>query len=853
MTHLTDDELVLHYYGEMESADEHRAESHLSTCGACQQNYTRLQRVMAFVDSAPAVDAPPGFERTAWARLQPALPARRSRWLLGFDADARTARVGRRAGGRDCRIIRRRTPAAVRPAARGICADATAIPVVANAEQVRERILLVDLGDHLDRSQMVLVELVSADDTSRRREHLDRAGARAAARRRQPVVSADGVEDRRHGDGFPARRAGAHARRHRGQPLDAVAERSGSSPPPHRVEGIAVQGTRSFVGSARAAESCHSGANGPAAARHHQELRDDHDDHETEVDHHDCRARWRSPPGHRADRIVQRRLARRRAGPTDAERARESLPSRADRDREQRDREREQRERERDQETSATTAASRRSTNPGGIAPSPPSIASRAEGTESRCGPLLEGVRAEQAGAAHGSARHDRGTERRPIPKSRYLQDAKALEVEVRRDAGQPVRPENESDEEMKLLVLNGLQNSAPDEAIPMLQKFLPESSSPKLKERALFVLAQSNSPKAREIIVGLAKGNSNPGSADEGHPVSGHPRRAGEPRRAGRCVRQHHRRRRQAAHPARVHGGRRERTACWPPRRREQNSELRMEAVRQLGVMGAHDELWTLYQKESSVDVKKQILQAMFVGGNADRLIDLAKTEQNPELRRVAVSNLGPDRIEAHRRRARRDLRHREGSRDQEVGDQRALHPEQRRSAGRHRTEGAGRDHEEGDRPEAVRDAGLEGGDRLSAGTSEQVGAVMTRSDPVHGDVDPAVATPPSPNQPRVTNGRLTNLSRSAPASMRRSAQLVAAQAEPGWIGYAVPVDRRRSHRCAAAGRRIVDERRHRRSRTGDGTAAASRTAPRPDRPLRRRPHQQRRRPRFISRGPSS
>jgi HEAT repeat protein len=58
--------------------------------------------------------------------------------------------------------------------------------------------------------------------------------------------------------------------------------------------------------------------------------------------------------------------------------------------------------------------------------------------------------------------------------------------------------------------------------------------------------------------------------------------------------------------------------------------------------VMGAHDELWTLYQKETSLDVKKQILQAMFVGGNAAKLIDLAKTEQNPELRRVAVRNLG-------------------------------------------------------------------------------------------------------------------------------------------------------------------------------------------------------------------
>jgi HEAT repeat protein len=57
---------------------------------------------------------------------------------------------------------------------------------------------------------------------------------------------------------------------------------------------------------------------------------------------------------------------------------------------------------------------------------------------------------------------------------------------------------------------------------------------------------------------------------------------------------------------------------------------------------MGAHDELWTMYQKESSIEVKKQILQAMFIGGNATRLIDLAKSEKNPELRRTAVRNLG-------------------------------------------------------------------------------------------------------------------------------------------------------------------------------------------------------------------
>jgi hypothetical protein len=37
---------------------------------------------------------------------------------------------------------------------------------VQSAETVRERILLVDLGEHLDRTQMVLIELVSADDSA---------------------------------------------------------------------------------------------------------------------------------------------------------------------------------------------------------------------------------------------------------------------------------------------------------------------------------------------------------------------------------------------------------------------------------------------------------------------------------------------------------------------------------------------------------------------------------------------------------------------------------------------------------------------------------------------------------------
>ena len=74
------------------------------------------------------------------------------------------------------------------------------------------------------------------------------------------------------------------------------------------------------------------------------------------------------------------------------------------------------------------------------------------------------------------------------------MSDAKALEIQVRQSVGQPVRPEAEADEELKLLALQGLQHSDPDQAVPMLEKILQGPQSPRLKERALFVLAQSNS-----------------------------------------------------------------------------------------------------------------------------------------------------------------------------------------------------------------------------------------------------------------------------------------------------------------------------------------------------------------------
>ncbi|OFW10785.1 MAG: hypothetical protein A3H96_04030 [Acidobacteria bacterium RIFCSPLOWO2_02_FULL_67_36] len=153
--HLNDDDLVLHYYGEMDGETEAGASAHLSACAACRERYAKLQRVLAAVETLPEAAVDEGFERMVWARLEPALDGRKnsgwSRWptfspvrlawaaaLVAVVASAFVAgRVWDRPGPE---------PAAAE----------------ASAKDLRERLLLVDLADHLDRSQMLLVDLASA-------------------------------------------------------------------------------------------------------------------------------------------------------------------------------------------------------------------------------------------------------------------------------------------------------------------------------------------------------------------------------------------------------------------------------------------------------------------------------------------------------------------------------------------------------------------------------------------------------------------------------------------------------------------------------------------------------------------
>lgn len=150
--HLSDDDLVLHYYGELDEASDARATAHVRECGECHRRQAQLQRVMAVVDVMELPALPESFERTVWARLEPQLPPRRGwfSWLVSSPGNlAWVSAVVLLVVG--AFVAGRMTQPLEPPASQS-----------AGAEQVREGVLLMDLEEHLDRSQTMLVELVSA-------------------------------------------------------------------------------------------------------------------------------------------------------------------------------------------------------------------------------------------------------------------------------------------------------------------------------------------------------------------------------------------------------------------------------------------------------------------------------------------------------------------------------------------------------------------------------------------------------------------------------------------------------------------------------------------------------------------
>jgi HEAT repeat protein len=226
-------------------------------------------------------------------------------------------------------------------------------------------------------------------------------------------------------------------------------------------------------------------------------------------------------------------------------------------------------------------------------------------------------------------------------PQSRWLKDAGALQLEVQQSSGQPTKPEAQSDDELRMLAIQGLMNSDPERAMPLLEKVLNGNATPKEKSRAMFVMAQNGSSQSREVLGRIASGQSNPelqrkaveylgifGGSEARKTLSGVYASSSD-----EAVK------RAVLRSFMIAG---DKDDLFAAARSEKNAALRREAIRQLGLVHGTSELEQLYRSETSAELRRDILQAFFLAGDTQKLVDAAQNEKDPEVRRAAVRNLG-------------------------------------------------------------------------------------------------------------------------------------------------------------------------------------------------------------------
>ena len=150
MKHPTEIELIAYRDGDTSRRTEIAA--HLRECPECQEELQRIEAVYAAMDAAPVPDPGQDFELRIWQRLEPKLPERRTRWWKGLSETRRLVLAGTVAALVVLAFFLGKHTG--RNATEGNLAD---------AGKVRERVLLVAVGDHLGRSEMILVELANTE------------------------------------------------------------------------------------------------------------------------------------------------------------------------------------------------------------------------------------------------------------------------------------------------------------------------------------------------------------------------------------------------------------------------------------------------------------------------------------------------------------------------------------------------------------------------------------------------------------------------------------------------------------------------------------------------------------------
>jgi hypothetical protein len=162
--HPSEEELILYHYAEPGGPPRDALKEHLADCESCRTRYRQLEAVLTAVNVVESPEPGEDFEAEVWRRLAPRLESAPpesfwQRFYAGFRASRFLAPAGAAVMVAALVVVAffagRFWPSRLRPP--------QMVQVQAVSAESRDRILLVAVGDHLERSQMVLVELVNTN------------------------------------------------------------------------------------------------------------------------------------------------------------------------------------------------------------------------------------------------------------------------------------------------------------------------------------------------------------------------------------------------------------------------------------------------------------------------------------------------------------------------------------------------------------------------------------------------------------------------------------------------------------------------------------------------------------------
>ena len=292
------------------------------------------------------------------------------------------------------------------------------------------------------------------------------------------------------------------------------------------------------------------------------------------------------------------------------------------------------------------------------------------------------------------------------------------------RPPDRPVSPEAETDEELKLMAINGLMQSDPERAFPLLEDLLKGSASPEGEAQRAVRAGQSNSPKAQALVEQIARGGGNPDLQVKAISYMDERRR---PTNNGQVLSEIYAATNDTAVKRAIlqaYANMRDKDRLLQAAKNEKIAgTARVRHRRTRRQHPGTPELWQLYQTETTPEGKiADLLRYMYNNGNADKLLEVVRNEKDPKVRADAMRVLASQRSGVTSDALVSLYNAETGSADQAEHPGRPVLAAQRQGAGGDRPRGEGHQDEAADRGTPLEhEVGKEAA-RLPRGAAEEM-----------------------------------------------------------------------------------------------------------------------------------